>query len=144
MRVRVLLLVVAVVLVVGVVSALLLTSGGEPEARPEPAEVVAAGEAEQVAAEAVAEVEAEIEAPELVEEVAEEEVAAEAVEVEEVPPCENGIAVEDPEENPGLVRACEVLLAAKDALAGEGGSTGTRRGRSGSGTASASSRWGGR
>ena len=34
--------------------------------------------------------------------------------------CENGIAVENPERDPALVRACAALLAAKDALVGEG------------------------
>ena len=34
--------------------------------------------------------------------------------------CEDGIAVPDPERNPGLVRDCEVLLEARDVLAGDG------------------------
>ncbi len=36
--------------------------------------------------------------------------------------CTNGVAVRDPANNPGLVSDCEVLLAARDALAGPGGS----------------------
>ena len=39
-------------------------------------------------------------------------------EEEERSPCENGIAVENPEENPGLVSDCESLLASRDALRG--------------------------
>lgn len=36
------------------------------------------------------------------------------------PACSNGIAVPDPEDNPGLVRDCAVLLEARDILAGDG------------------------
>ena len=32
--------------------------------------------------------------------------------------CENGVAVPDPTNNPGLVSDCEALLAARDTLAG--------------------------
>ena len=32
--------------------------------------------------------------------------------------CSSGIAVTDPDDNPGLVSDCEVLLAARDILAG--------------------------
>ena len=34
--------------------------------------------------------------------------------------CANGIAVPDPADNPGLVSDCEVLLSARDTLAGSG------------------------
>ena len=33
--------------------------------------------------------------------------------------CSNGIAVPDPEDNPGLVQDCAVLLSIRDTLAGE-------------------------
>ena len=35
--------------------------------------------------------------------------------------CSSGIAVTDPDDNPGLVSDCEVLLAARDILAGSAG-----------------------
>ena len=38
---------------------------------------------------------------------------------ETIAACSNGIAVPDPEENPGLVNDCEVLLEIRDTLAGD-------------------------
>ena len=140
MRLRVLWFVVPVLVVAVVVAAVVLTSGGggevaevEPAAEVE-AEVEAGEEAVEEERPEVAEEPAEVveEPAEVAEEPAEvaEEPAgvAETEEAEVTPepaaeepsPCENGIVVENLQENPGLVRDCEALLASRDALAGEG------------------------
>ena len=119
MRLRLLWFVVPVVVVAVVVAAVVLTSGGGEE---EGEEAVGAAVEAEAAVEEVEEPdaapepveEAEVEAPEVVEEEPAEDVEAEPS------PCKNGIAVHDPAAKPGLVADCEILLTARDALAGSG------------------------
>ena len=49
--------------------------------------------------------------------------------------CSNGVAVRDPEENPGLVQDCVTLLTIKNRLPEKQTWTGTPTATSGSGTA---------
>ena len=90
----------------------------EPEATPAPAEAAAPEPPAETPA--ARETTQEPPAEEAAEDVEATEAAPEPAEEAEPSPCENGIAVENPERNPGLVADCEALLASRDALAGEG------------------------